>query len=59
MARTKATITMSMREADRLKVVQAVLDRMIRVDTAAMRIGVTTRQLEQLFIRYRRKVRQA
>ena len=51
--RATATITMSMREADRLKVVQAVLDRMLRVDTGAMRIGVTTRQLERLLIRYK------
>ncbi len=42
----------SMREADRLKVLQAVLDRMIRVETAAERIGITTRQLERLLIRY-------
>jgi transposase-like protein len=50
--RTTATITMSMREADRLKVVQAVLDRMLRVGPAAQRIGVTPRQLERLLIRY-------
>jgi transposase len=48
-----ATITMSMREADRLKVVQAVVDRMLRVGPAAKRIGVTPRQLERLLIRYR------
>jgi transposase len=51
--RATATITMSMREADRLKVVQAVMDRMVRVDTAAARIGVTPRQLERLLIRYK------
>ncbi len=51
--RATATITMSMREADRLKVVQAVMDRMLRVDTAAERIDVTPRQLERLLIRYR------
>ena len=51
--RATATITMSMREADRLKVVQAVMDRMLRVDTAAKWIGVTPRHLERLLIRYR------
>jgi transposase len=50
--RATATITMSMREADRLKVVQAVVDRMLRVGPAAERIGVTPRQLERLLIRY-------
>jgi hypothetical protein len=49
--RATATITMSMREADRLKVVQAVLDRMLRVGPAVNRIGVTPRQLERLLIR--------
>ena len=53
MARTEATITMSMREADRLKVMQAVVDPMLPVDTAAKRIGVTPRQLERLLIRYK------
>ena len=51
--RATATITMSMRETDRLKVVQAVVDRMLRVGPAAKRIGVTPRQLERLLIRYR------
>ncbi len=40
-----------MREAARLKVVQAVADR-LRVGTVAKRIGVTPRQLERLLIRY-------
>jgi len=43
--RATATITMSMRGADRLNVVQAVVDRMLRVDRAVKRIGVTPRQL--------------
>jgi transposase len=51
--RTTATITMSMREADRLKVVQAVVDRMLRVGPAAKRLGITPRQLERLLIRYK------
>jgi len=51
--RATATITMSMRGADRLNVVQAVVDRMLRVDRAVKRIGVTPRQLERLLIRYK------
>ena len=51
--RATTTITMSMREADRLKVVQAVMDRMVREDTAVARIDVTPRQLERLLIRYK------
>jgi transcriptional regulator with GAF, ATPase, and Fis domain len=53
MAGTAATITMSMREADRLKVMQAVMDRMLRVAPAAKRIGITPRQLERLPTRYK------
>ena len=49
--RATAMITMSMRGADRLNVVQAVVDRMLRVDRAVKRIGVTPRQLERLLIR--------
>jgi Helix-turn-helix domain len=48
-----AIITMSMREVDRLKVVQAVLARMLRVGAAADRLGITRRQLERLLVRYR------
>jgi hypothetical protein len=47
-----ASITMSMRDVDRLKVVQAVVDPMIRVGPAAERIEVTPRQLERLLRRY-------
>ena len=39
-----ATITMSMREADRLKTIQAVVDRMLRVGQAAERLGLSRRQ---------------
>ena len=49
----KAIITMSMREVDRLKVVQAVIARMLRVGVAADRLGITRRQLEGLLVRYR------
>lgn len=53
MATPAATITMSMREADRLKTVQAVVDRMTRVGQAAQRLGLSRRQLERLVQRYK------
>ena len=53
MASNAATITMSMREADRLKTVQAVVDRMLRVGQAAQRLGLGRRQLERLIQRYK------
>ncbi|MBV8045682.1 MAG: hypothetical protein JO171_00900 [Paludibacterium sp.] len=46
-----ATIAMTMHEVDRLKVVQAVVDRMMRIRLAAERLGITTRQLERLLVR--------
>jgi hypothetical protein len=39
MATSAATITMSMREADRLKTIQAVVDRMACVGQAVQRLG--------------------
>ena len=53
MATPAATITMSMREADRLKTIQAVVDRMARVGQAAQRLGLSRRQLERLIQRYK------
>lgn len=53
MAASTATITMTMREADRLKTIQAVVDRMLRVGQAAQRLGLSRRQLERLVQRYR------
>jgi hypothetical protein len=44
---------MSMREVDRVKTVQAVVDRMLPVGLAAQRLGLSRRQLERLLIRYR------
>jgi len=52
MATPAATITMSMREADRLKTVQAVVDRLTRVGQAAQRLGMSRRQIERLVDRY-------
>ncbi|CAN7721572.1 ISNCY family transposase [Variovorax sp. LjRoot290] len=43
---------MTMREADRLKTVQAVVDRMLRVGQAALRLGLSRRQMERLVERY-------
>jgi hypothetical protein len=48
MATRAATITMTMREADRLKMIQAVVDRMLRVGQAAQRLGLSPRQVERL-----------
>lgn len=52
MATDGATITMCMREADRLKTVQAVVDGALRVGVAAQRLGLSRRQLERLLQRY-------
>jgi len=46
--RATATITMSMQEVDRVKTVQAVVDRMLPVGLAAKRLGLSRRQLERL-----------
>jgi hypothetical protein len=48
-----AIITMFMRETNRLKTVQAVLDRMARVGQAAEQLGLSRRQLERLLQRYK------
>lgn len=44
---------MSMRELDRVKTVQAVVDRMLPVGLAAKRLGLSRRQLERLILRYK------
>jgi transposase len=46
-------ITMSMREVDRLKTLQAVIDGNLRAATAAQRLGLTKRQVNRLLQRYR------
>src|SRR5450755_3166335 len=53
MAGTAATITMSMREVDRVKTVQAVVDRMLPAGLAAQRLGLSRRQLERLVLKYK------
>jgi transposase len=46
-------VTLNMRELDRLKVIQAVVDRVLKPGRAAARLGLTVRQIERLVIRYR------
>ena len=46
-------VTMSMRELDRLKCIQAVIDGELRRTLAAERLGMTTRQVRRLLDRYR------
>jgi len=53
MSTPAATITMSMRETDRLKTVQAVVDRMARIGQAAEQLGLSRRQFERLLQRYK------
>ncbi|SIO69752.1 Helix-turn-helix domain-containing protein [Burkholderia sp. GAS332] len=47
------TITMSMRELDRLKVIQAVIEERLMPWRAAERLGLSRRQVERLTVRYR------
>jgi transposase len=51
--RQMARVTMSMRELDRVKCVQAVVDGDLYACKAAERLGITTRQLRRLTRRYR------
>ncbi|WP_143749150.1 helix-turn-helix domain-containing protein, partial [Caballeronia arvi] len=50
---TTGTITMSMRELDRFKVIQAVADARLKPGRAAERLGLSVRQVERLVWRYR------
>ena len=49
---TSGTITMSMTELDRLKVVQAVCERRLKPGQAADRLALSVRQVERLVQRY-------
>jgi hypothetical protein len=51
MVRT-ARVTVTMRDLDRLKCVQGVVDRQLRVYQAAEHLGLTTRQVLRLVQRY-------
>jgi hypothetical protein len=46
-------VTMSMRELDRLKCVQAVIDGAMQIGVAAERLGLSSRQLRRVLERYR------
>ncbi|KWE19441.1 integrase [Burkholderia cepacia] len=46
-------VTLTMRELDRLKVIQAVVDMGLKPGRAAERLGLSVRQVERLIIRYR------
>src|ERR1700704_3767668 len=46
-------ITRQMRDLDRLKTIQAVIDRELKPGRAAERLGMSLRQIERLVIRYR------
>ena len=48
-----ALVTLNMRELDRLKVVQAVVELGLKPGRAAERLGLTVRQVERLVTRYR------
>lgn len=50
---TTGTITMSMREIDRLKIIQAIVDGNLKPIRAAERLQMTTRQVRRLVSRYR------
>ncbi|MCA8495752.1 helix-turn-helix domain-containing protein, partial [Burkholderia arboris] len=47
------TITMTMREVDRLKVIEAVAERRLKPGQAADRLSLSVRQVERLVLRYR------
>lgn len=51
--RHQARVTVSMRELDRLKCIQAVIDGQTKPIRAAERLGISTRQLRRLVERYR------
>lgn len=49
---TYAKVMMTMRDLDRLKCIQGVIDRELKVYQAAERLGVTPRQVLRLVRRY-------
>jgi hypothetical protein len=50
---TTGTITMSMHELDRLRVIQAVAERQLKPGRGAERLNLSVRQVERLVLRYR------
>jgi hypothetical protein len=53
--RQPARVTVTMQELDRLKCIQAVVDGDLQPIRAAERLGLTTRQVRRLAVRYRRE----
>jgi hypothetical protein len=53
--RQMARVTMSMRELERLKCIQAVVDGELRPSVAAERLQKSPRQIQRLADRYRRE----
>ncbi len=53
--RQLARVTVSMQELDRLKCIEAVVDGDLQPIRAAERLGLTTRQVHRLAVRYRRE----
>jgi transposase len=51
--RDAALVTLNMRELDRLKVVQAIVETGLKPGRAAERLGLSVRQVERLVTRYR------
>ena len=51
--RAAELVTLNMRELDRLKVIQAVVELGLKPGRAAERLGLSVRQVERLVIRYR------
>jgi transposase len=49
----RSTVTLTMRELDRLKVIQAVVGGELRAGLAAERLGMSARQVRRLAERYR------
>jgi hypothetical protein len=49
----RSGITRQMKDLQRLRVIQAVLDRELKPGQAAEKLGITVRQIERLLIRYR------
>ncbi|MBH8997534.1 helix-turn-helix domain-containing protein [Pseudomonas aeruginosa] len=52
-AATCGWVTMSMRELDRLKVIEAIIEGRLKPAAAAQRLRLTTRQVHRLVLRYR------
>jgi transposase len=51
--RAAELVTLNMRELDRLKVIQAIVETGLKPGRAAERLGLSVRQVERLMIRYR------